>query len=370
MATSGGLLPGGGTVAHSKQKLTKAEIQARNAERISAAQAVIQAEVEKLVSGDDWKGFLAVQARLHRYSANNAMLLWAEHTHRFQLGQVASPEPGVFAGFQTWSRLGRDVIKGAKGYPVIAPITRRVPVAVSPDGSTRRLDATEEPRPTEIAENVRRMSGFTIAFVFAECDTTGPPLPRPPSPTLLAGQSPEGLAEAVTEHIVSKGFTVSYVDPDELGGANGVTNFDGHTVKVRNDVTPAQATKTLLHECGHVLLHMDDAGQQLPRPHKEVEAESVAFVVASVHGMATGEYSWPYVATWATRSDPAESQQLIMLTQRRVANAAREIIDVSPAGHIGGGRVRSIELEPPAPTLSPPTPMLPSDSVQLIPVGF
>ncbi len=357
--------------SYSKPRPTKAETQARNADRIAAAQAVIQAEVEKLVTGADWQGFLSVQAKLHNYSANNAMLLWAEHTYRFQLGQVASPEPGVFAGYKTWSRLGRDVTKGSKGYPVIAPVTRKMAVAVSPDGSTRRLDVTEEPRPTEIAGNVRRMSGFTVAFVFAECDTTGPPLPRPPAPTLLAGQSPEGLAEAVTAHIVSKGFTVSYVDPDELGGANGVTSFDTHTVKIRNDAAPAQATKTLLHECGHVLLHMDDAGQQLPRAHKEVEAESVAFVVASVHGMATGEYSWPYVATWAARSDPAESQQLIMLTQRRVANAAREIIEVSPAADVlGGGGIRSAEVEAPSPHTEPLPPMLPSDSVQLIPVGF
>jgi len=357
-------------VAHSKPKPTKAETQARNAERIAAAQAVIQAEVEKLVTGDDWKRFLAVQAKLHNYSANNSMLLWAEHTHRFQLGQVESPEPGVFAGYKTWSRLGRDVAKGAKGYPVLAPMRFSVREALSPDGSARLVGKSDALKPTETERAGHRLAGFTVAFVFAECDTTGPPLPRPPEPILLAGQSPEGLAEAVTAHIVSKGFTVSYVDPDELGGANGVTSFDTHTVTVRNDVTPAQTTKTLLHECGHVLLHMDDAGQQLPRPHKEVEAESVAFVVASAHGMDTGAYSWPYVATWAARSDPAESQQLIMLTQRRVANAAREIIDVSPAGHIDGGRVRSIEVEPPVHTVPPPIPMLPSDSVQLIPVGF
>ena len=35
---------------------------------------------------------------------------------------------------------------------------------------------------------------------------------------------------------------------------------------------------------------------------KEVEAESVAFVVAAAHGMPTDEYTFPYVAGWAASS--------------------------------------------------------------------
>jgi len=342
------------------------------ADRIVAAQEVIEAEVAKLVTGDNWQSFLSVQAKLHRYSPNNAMLLWAEHSSRYKLGQVESPEPGIFAGYTTWRQLGRNVMKGSKGYPVIAPTTRKTTVAVSSDGSTRRLDTIDELRPTETASDVRRLAGFTVAFVFAECDVEGPPLPRPPVPVLLSGQAPEGLAEAITAHIMIQGFTVTYVPPGELGGANGMTSFDSHTVKIRNDVTPAQSVKTLLHECGHVQLHGDEAGQQLSRPQKEVEAESVAFILASAHGLDTGDYSFPYVATWAARDDAADTKALIMLTQRRVASAARIIIDATPAGeHLGGGRLRVAEVEAlsPPPALSP-LPMLPSDTVQLIPVGF
>ena len=46
-----------------------------------------------------------------------------------------------------------------------------------------------------------------------------------------------------------------------------------------------------------------------PGPLKEVEAESVAYVVASVHGMPTDEYSFPYVAGWAGEdADKADSR--------------------------------------------------------------
>ena len=60
---------------------------------------------------------------------------------------------------------------------------------------------------------------------------------------------------------------------------------------------------------------------------KEVEAESVAFVVASVHGMATDDYSFPYVAAWAGE----QAARAVSETQARVAGAAKAIIAVSTA---------------------------------------
>ena len=65
--------------------------------------------------------------------------------------------------------------------------------------------------------------------------------------------------------------------------------------------------KTSIHEAGHALLHETAPGMYLPRPRKEVEAESVAFVVADAHGMPTDDYNFPYVAAWASSgrsSDP------------------------------------------------------------------
>ena len=77
----------------------------------------------------------------------------------------------------------------------------------------------------------------------------------------------------------------------------------------------------------------------LPRPSKEVEAESVAFVVASAHGMSTGDYSFPYVASWAGE----DGAKAVQATQLRVARAARQIIEASPAPHAVGGKVPGVE---------------------------
>ena len=104
---------------------------------------------------------------------------------------------------------------------------------------------------------------------------------------------------------------------------------------VRAEMDDAAMVKTLIHEAAHTILHdpeSDAAGALLPRGHKEVEAESVAFVVARAHGMSTDEYSFPYVAGWAGE----ETEQVIAKTAQRVANCARQVIAISPADSRSG----------------------------------
>ena len=97
--------------------------------------------------------------------------------------------------------------------------------------------------------------------------------------------------------------------------------------------------KTLLHEAAHVLLHEGPPGRLLDRAVKEVEAESVAYIVGAAHGMRTDGYSFPYVAGWAGRDAAAA----VRATQARVASASKTIIAVSPAAHDPGGKVPGAE---------------------------
>ena len=55
----------------------------RTAERVAAAQEVLAAEVASLVTADDWCQFLDFQAKLHDYSANNVMLVFAQHSRAY-----------------------------------------------------------------------------------------------------------------------------------------------------------------------------------------------------------------------------------------------------------------------------------------------
>lgn len=323
-------------------RLSRQEWAEQQAAKVAAAQEMLDREVAKVHSSEDWKRFLGLQAKLHRYSAGNVLLVWAQHQVAYAEGRVTVPEPGYVAGFRTWQALGRQVQKGQHGYAIFAPVRRTGRAAVDGDGNLRPLGHDEEPAPGEQIEKHTTVRGFRLETVFSMAQTTGVPLPEPPQPRLLEGEAPRGLGQAVMGMIEERGFTVATVpDPSHLNGANGVTRWGERAVLVRADVDDAAMVKTLIHEAGHVLLHDTPPGRYLPRARKEVEAESVAFVVAAAHGMATDGYSFPYVAAWAAdATDPAGE---VRATQARVAQAARTILELSPADHLAGGRVPGAE---------------------------
>jgi len=109
--------------------------------------------------------------------------------------------------------------------------------------------------------------------------------------------------------VTAHGYTLVRED---CGRANGSTGPLTRVVRVRRDVDDAQAAKTLAHELAHVLLHCNptdgatETGESAARwdyrscrAVAEVEAESVAFIVAGAYGLDTSAYTTPYVAGWA-----------------------------------------------------------------------
>jgi hypothetical protein len=321
-------------------KLSREEHAKRVAEKVEAAQAVLAAEITSLVTGDDWRGYLDLAARLHSYSPNNVMLVHCQHAQAYREGRVSAPEPTLIAGFGTWKALGRAVERGQHGYMVLAPIRYTQRQAVGADGEARSLRPDETARADEVETARHVLRGFRIEHVFDASQTTGQPLPVPPHPTLIEGEAPPGLGVAVMGLIESRGFTVDVVaDAAAINGANGQTNWGSKTVVVRSDMDDAAMVKTLIHEAAHVLLHENPPGFFLPRPLKEVEAESVAYVVAQVHGMSTDGYSFPYVAGWAGEN----AARAVAATQARVHQAATSIIAVSPAEHDLGGKPPGVE---------------------------
>lgn len=323
-----------------QQKMSKAEWQAVSAEKVAAAQAILETEVIKLRSGEDWLNYLTFAARLHSYSPNNAQLITIQHLIAFKDGRVADPNPGFVGGFNTWKALGRQVDKGQKGYAVLAPVRYTRRTAATEDGQVRALRRDEAPAAGEVEHKRQVLGGFKVEYVFSETQTSGDALPDAPMPELLEGEAPTALGEAVMRLVEEKGFTVDpAADARELQGANGTTEWGSRHIRIRGDMDDAAMVKTMIHEAAHVILHENLPGSALSRPQKEVEAESVAFIVASAHGMPTDGYSFPYVASWAG-NDPAKA---IAATQARVSQAAKAILEASPALHTTGGKVPGVE---------------------------
>jgi antirestriction protein ArdC len=258
--------------------------------RLAAAHEKLTASVAALTTSEAWGQMLRVAGRFHRYSPNNVLLI-----------TVQRPDATLVAGYRAWAQLGRQVQRGERGIAILAPVIRKV-------------DATEAPDPEE---GVRKLRGFRIAHVFDVSQTEGKPLPNC-GPTLLAGGSPHGLWDRLADQVHAAGFTL---DRGDCGAANGYTDHLNHHVRVRADVSPAQASKTLAHELAHVLLHGPEQ-QPRTRPVAEVEAESVAYVVGSAAGLPTDDYSVPYVAGWASAE-----LEVLQDAAVRVLSTARQIIE-------------------------------------------
>jgi len=156
--------------------------------------------------------------------------------------------------------------------------------------------------------------------VFALHQTEGAPLPDV-APALLTGQAPAGLWNALSEQVLAHGYTVHRGD---TGRANGWTDPGSRTVRVSGAVDDAQAVKTLIHELGHLECgHVGDLPTYATcRGRCEVEAESVAYVVAAAHGLDASGYTFAYVAGWAG-GDLTQVRQ----AAETVTKAARTILD-------------------------------------------
>ena len=74
-----------------------------------------------------------------------------------------------------------------------------------------------------------------------------------------------------------------------------------HRIRVEVNLAPAHRVHTLAHQLGNALLHVNAAD----RGSKEIEAESVAFVVRNATGIRSDDWSLGYVAGWASGGDQA-----------------------------------------------------------------
>jgi len=96
------------------------------------------------------RNYLAAMGKFHRYSMSNVLSIITQR-----------PDATRVAGYQTWRKLHRQVIRGANGIVIFAPLARRT------------VDANE----CGIETQPENLVGSRAAVVFGVADTAGNPLP-------------------------------------------------------------------------------------------------------------------------------------------------------------------------------------------------
>lgn len=249
--------------------------------------------IEALAGLGSWERFLMGQARFHRYSYGNTLLILAQ-----------CPEARSIAGFSTWRRLGRSVKRGERAIWIVAPLIREA------KGSSTR--------PPEL-------QGFRRVAVFDVSQTEGDDLFEICRP--LEGAD-DGQHFAALRGVAQQvGFVV--VQAEMPPGMFGDCTYATKEIRVSNAASPAQRVKTLVHEISHAILHEGCSD----RPLAELEAESTAYIVCQHLGLDSSCYSFGYVATWAGGTDRAIRE--IRQSCERITSTARKIIDLLPGDASG-----------------------------------
>ena len=275
-----------------------------------------------------WQAWLTFASRFHKYSFGNSLLIMAQ-----------DPQATHVAGYQAFKAMGRQVRRGETGIKVLAPITLREP----------RLDETGRPQRDDHGRPLYRTHVVATkpVTVFDIRQTDGPPLPDPGigQPALLTGQAPPGLWDRLQGFLEDRGFEVRRGACHD--GANGYTDFTRRLVMVRDDVDDAQSVKTLVHEGAHSILHADRSGLDC-RGIIEVEAESVAYMVTSAHGLDSSQYTFNYVAGWALNAvtEQRDLADILRSTGQRVIGAADLILQTTqPAPTITDTALDALESD-------------------------
>ncbi len=315
----------------SRSRRRGADSETERRDRLEAFHAALSDQVLTLTSSSAWTDWLRAAARFHQYSFRNTVAIWMQR-----------PDATQVAGYRTWQSLGRQVRKGEHGIQILAPVTRRKDerdaegnqpdTSAAPGGDGREGGKREEPGS---GPGSRQLVGVRIAHVFDYSQTEGDPLPQLDDvrPTLLTGRAPEHLWDGLALQVAEAGYRLSVETPP--GAANGLTMWAERQVLVRPELEGAQQVKTLAHELGHVMLHepadiLDravDLSALACRGQREVEAESVAFLVTSAHGMDPGQYSFPYVAGWAQNAGDGDVETTLRETASRALTTAHRILD-------------------------------------------
>jgi len=266
----------------------------------------LHAKIAGITDSDAWREHLALQARFHNYSPLNIMWMWCQWEARREADPSLPPfsQP---AAFSAWKDLGRHVRKGEKALSVLAPI-------IITDREDR--DANGIPRRLCVGFRLKRRT-------FEVSQTDGVDLPENPAmPTLLTGGADPATWAALVAHAATLGFSV---DVEAVPGeANGFCDHLAMRIVVEASNDPAQQAKTLMHEVAHAHLHDLEARKGMSQAEMEVEAESTAFVLASLLGFDTSAYSVSYVATWASRDNRGE---VLRKTTERVVKCARKVAE-------------------------------------------
>lgn len=249
----------------------------------------LKAGITKVLETKDWAGFITAIKQIHDYSFNNRLLIMMEQWKR------QYPNTQFVAGRTKWKDKFNRTVKQEE---VCKPIWILAPVMIDKRDENGNVILKPDGKPVQVPIRFRGVR------VYDQHQTEGDPIPEIDAGNILT-QVNEGGSIELLNALVNVGSQRNIdvklnIPIEELGHAWGCCYFrnEGRAseIKIRAELTLPTQISVLAHELGHALLHNRDEYQEHDSTSiKELEAESVAFLVCSHYGIDLGTRSFEYI---------------------------------------------------------------------------
>jgi len=266
--------------------------------------------VKDFYQDDRYKEYLGTMSKFHNYSLKNTMLI----AHQ-------NPNATLVAGFHTWkNNFGRSVLKGEKGIKIFAPapyMIKKEMEKIDPDTGIPVFGNDGKPITEEVEVVV---PNFKIVSVFDVSQTDGKEMPT------LATELSGGVENYEKSFAALQAVSPAPIEFESMKSRKGYYNYEDKRIAVKDGMDERQNIKTAIHEIAHAVLHdneLNDDKLGKNRAQREIEAESVAYVVCQHYGIDSSEYSFGYVAAWSENKEVTELKNSL----ENIRSAACEIIN-------------------------------------------
>lgn len=266
--------------------------------------------MKNYLDSEQFKSFLDTMSKFHNYSLNNIHLL-----------KMQNPNVSQVASFNKWKTdFDRIVKKGSKALKIWVPYQVKTSIPVH----QKELDFT--PAENEMGEKEVTVTRFKLGNVFDVSQTEGKELPKAIHELTGDVKDYEDLYRAAKAVSMDNQVPISF-EEIKRESTNGYYSPDENRIVISKGLKgQEQILKTIFHEMAHADLHRGSNAQYGDDQYRkqELQAESVAYVVANHFGFDTSSYSFGYLAIWAKDKNGFED----MVEQLQVVQKeAKSLID-------------------------------------------
>ena len=266
--------------------------------------------MKNYLDSEQFKSFLDTMSKFHNYSLNNIHLL-----------KMQNPNVSRVASFNKWKAdFDRTVKKGSKALKIWVPYQVKTSIPV------HQKELSFSPSENEMEEKEVTVTRFKLGNVFDVSQTEGKELPKAINELTGSVKDYEDLYRAAKAVSMDNQVPISF-EEIKREGANGYYSPNENRIVISKGLKGQEhILKTIFHEMAHSDLHRGSNAQYGDDQYRkqELQAESVAYVVANHFGFDTSSYSFGYLAIWAKDKNGFEDMvEQLQIVQKE----AKSLID-------------------------------------------